>query len=99
MPISADSAYRYRPLPLDCKRAIFISYIQWLIFLLIGNTMKNTMLRKCFKMLEMCRLISGTPQPFPDWYSSHTPLYFLVLRLLIPLFTLKHSAIYDIVSL
>ncbi|TKW73423.1 MAG: hypothetical protein DI610_10005 [Staphylococcus hominis] len=25
---------------------IFIFYIQWLIFLLIGNTMKNTMLRK-----------------------------------------------------
>lgn len=29
-----------------CKQDIFIFYIQWLIFLLIGNTMKNTMLRK-----------------------------------------------------
>jgi len=38
--------------PLYCKRAIFISYIQWLIFLQIGNTMKNTMLRNSFKMLE-----------------------------------------------
>ena len=36
-------------LPLDCKRAIFTVYIQWLIFLLIGNTMKNTMLRNFFK--------------------------------------------------
>ncbi|NBM88071.1 hypothetical protein GWI73_17960 [Proteus sp. G2661] len=32
--------------PLYCKQDIFIFYIQWLIFLLIGNTMKNTMLRK-----------------------------------------------------
>jgi hypothetical protein len=30
----------------------FFSYIQWLIFLLNGNTMKNTMLGKSFKMLE-----------------------------------------------
>lgn len=35
-----------RLLPLYCKQDIFIFYIQWLIFLLIGNTMKNTMLRK-----------------------------------------------------
>ena len=35
-----------RSLPLYCKQDIFIFYIQWLIFLLIGNTMKNTMLRK-----------------------------------------------------
>ncbi|HHF1260958.1 TPA: hypothetical protein ACPI5F_001843 [Haemophilus influenzae] len=34
------------PPPLYCKQDIFIFYIQWLIFLLIGNTMKNTMLRK-----------------------------------------------------
>ncbi|EPZ3817207.1 hypothetical protein ACXM9J_004710, partial [Enterobacter hormaechei] len=34
------------PIPLYCKQDIFIFYIQWLIFLLIGNTMKNTMLRK-----------------------------------------------------
>ena len=27
-------------------------YFQWFIFLLNGNTMKNTMLRKSFKMLE-----------------------------------------------
>ena len=33
-------------LPFYCKQDIFIFYIQWLIFLLIGNTMKNTMLRK-----------------------------------------------------
>ncbi|KAA6270902.1 hypothetical protein EY727_28995 [Klebsiella pneumoniae] len=26
--------------PLYCKQDIFIFYIQWLIFLLIGNTMK-----------------------------------------------------------
>ncbi|MBJ3871707.1 replication protein C, partial [Salmonella enterica subsp. enterica serovar Kentucky] len=32
--------------PLYCKQDIFIFYIQWLIFLLIRNTMKNTMLRK-----------------------------------------------------
>ncbi len=32
--------------PFYCKQDIFIFYIQWLIFLLIGNTMKNTMLRK-----------------------------------------------------
>jgi hypothetical protein len=36
-------------LPLYCKQAIFIFYIQWLIFLLNGNTMKNTMLRNFFK--------------------------------------------------
>ncbi|HFF0114548.1 TPA: hypothetical protein ACGAUY_006921, partial [Pseudomonas aeruginosa] len=35
-----------RSFPLYCKQDIFIFYIQWLIFLLIGNTMKNTMLRK-----------------------------------------------------
>lgn len=35
-----------RLFPLYCKQDIFIFYIQWLIFLLIGNTMKNTMLRK-----------------------------------------------------
>ncbi|PPC50722.1 hypothetical protein AbaMCR8683_18855 [Acinetobacter baumannii] len=35
-----------KPSPLYCKQDIFIFYIQWLIFLLIGNTMKNTMLRK-----------------------------------------------------
>ena len=34
------------PPPLYCKQDIFIFYIQWFIFLLIGNTMKNTMLRK-----------------------------------------------------
>jgi hypothetical protein len=33
-------------IPFYCKQDIFIFYIQWLIFLLIGNTMKNTMLRK-----------------------------------------------------
>ena len=33
-------------IPLYCKQDIFIFYIQWLIFLLIGNIMKNTMLRK-----------------------------------------------------
>ncbi|EFY9068934.1 hypothetical protein CUA48_11980 [Shigella boydii] len=33
-------------IPLYSKQDIFIFYIQWLIFLLIGNTMKNTMLRK-----------------------------------------------------
>lgn len=32
--------------PARRKQDIFIFYIQWLIFLLIGNTMKNTMLRK-----------------------------------------------------
>ncbi|EFD5320402.1 hypothetical protein FT228_24690, partial [Escherichia coli] len=37
---------RLTPPPLYCKQDIFIFYIQWLIFLLIGNTMKNTMLRK-----------------------------------------------------
>lgn len=36
----------YRHYPLYCKQDIFIFYIQWLIFLLIGNIMKNTMLRK-----------------------------------------------------
>ena len=41
-----DIACRCRLLPLYCKQDIFIFYIQWLIFLLIGNTMKNTMLRK-----------------------------------------------------
>lgn len=35
-----------RLFPFYCKQDIFIFYIQWLIFLLIGNTMKNTMLRK-----------------------------------------------------
>lgn len=40
LPLLAES------LPLYCKQDIFIFYIQWLIFLLIGNTMKNTMLRK-----------------------------------------------------
>ena len=38
--------YADREIPLYCKQDIFIFYIQWLIFLLIGNTMKNTMLRK-----------------------------------------------------
>lgn len=37
---------RAESFPLYCKQDIFIFYIQWLIFLLIGNTMKNTMLRK-----------------------------------------------------
>lgn len=37
---------RLTPPSLYCKQDIFIFYIQWLIFLLIGNTMKNTMLRK-----------------------------------------------------
>ncbi|HEP1209441.1 TPA: hypothetical protein QEN11_23640 [Stenotrophomonas maltophilia] len=36
----------FNSFPLYCKQDIFIFYIQWLIFLLIGNTMKNTMLRK-----------------------------------------------------
>ena len=35
----------------------------WLIFLLNDNTMKNTMLRKSFKMLEMCRLSTATQHP------------------------------------
>ena len=40
------------PLPLDCKLAIFIFYIQWFIFLLIRNTMRNTMLRNFFKKVS-----------------------------------------------
>lgn len=31
--------------PLDYQQAFFFYYIQWLIFLLIGNTMENTMLK------------------------------------------------------
>ena len=42
-------ACQFRSLPLHCKKAFFISYIQLLIVLLIGNTMKNTMLRNFFK--------------------------------------------------
>mgnify|MGYP001813088459 len=38
--------------PLNYKQAFFIFYIQWIIFLLNGNTMKNTMLRKSVKMLD-----------------------------------------------
>src|SRR5574340_311682 len=41
-----DIASQCPSLPFYCKQDIFIFYIQWLIFLLIGNTMKNTMLRK-----------------------------------------------------
>lgn len=44
--ISLVFATQSRLFPLYCKQDIFIFYIQWLIFLLIGNTMKNTMLRK-----------------------------------------------------
>ena len=45
--VTKGGRWRDRPsLPLYCKQDIFIFYIQWLIFLLIGNTMKNTMLRK-----------------------------------------------------
>jgi hypothetical protein len=39
-------------LPPDCKQTIFVFYIQWLIFLLNRNIMKNTLFRKSFKMLE-----------------------------------------------
>jgi hypothetical protein len=42
----AATTGRSNEFPLYCKQDIFIFYIQWLIFLLIGNTMKNTMLRK-----------------------------------------------------
>ena len=45
-------AYRLRSLPLYCKQAFFISYTQWIIFPLIRNTMKNTMLRNPFYMVE-----------------------------------------------
>ena len=41
--------YSFRSLPLDCKQAIFIFYIQWLIFLINGDTMKNTILRDSFE--------------------------------------------------
>jgi hypothetical protein len=34
------------------NKPFFSFNIQWLIFLLIGNTMKNTMLSKSFKMLK-----------------------------------------------
>lgn len=44
--MSADDYESLQETPLYCKQDIFIFYIQWLIFLLIGNTMKNTMLRK-----------------------------------------------------
>jgi hypothetical protein len=43
-----DLAYSYSII----NRRFFVFYIQWLIFLLNGNTMKNTMLRKSFKMFE-----------------------------------------------
>jgi hypothetical protein len=46
LPVSADHSHSIVNEP-------FLSLtIQWLIFLQIGNTMKNTMLRKSFKMLE-----------------------------------------------
>ncbi len=38
------------------NKPFFIFYFQWLIFLLIGNTMKDTMLRKSFKILGNFRL-------------------------------------------
>ncbi|EOU2983406.1 hypothetical protein ACNVEU_004955, partial [Salmonella enterica subsp. enterica serovar Typhimurium] len=44
--LSCGSVLECPFIPLYCKQDIFIFYIQWLIFLLIGNTMKNTMLRK-----------------------------------------------------
>jgi len=34
------------------NKPFFIFYFQWLIFVLNGNAMKNTMLRKSFKLLE-----------------------------------------------
>ena len=65
--------YKIPSLPLDCKWAIFISYLQWLNLLLIGNTMKNAMLRKSFKMLEVCRLNTAHPRAFPwSWSSGET---------------------------
>ena len=48
--ITRPKAAGATPPPLYCKQDIFIFYIQWLIFLLIGNTMKNTMLRKGLKI-------------------------------------------------
>tara|TARA_R110000787_G_scaffold286413_1_gene404711 strand:- start:6920 stop:7066 length:147 start_codon:yes stop_codon:yes gene_type:complete len=44
-------ACQYRALPLDYKQDIFIFDFQYVIFLMIGDTMKNTMLRKCLKIL------------------------------------------------
>jgi len=44
--------YKYMSFPLYCKQAFFLSYYQRLIFLIIGNTMKNTMHRKSFRLLE-----------------------------------------------
>ncbi|MFA7523302.1 MAG: hypothetical protein WCY71_10300 [Halothiobacillaceae bacterium] len=46
VPLVAKIKPGVKSFPLYCKQDIFIFYIQWLIFLLIGNTMKNTMLRK-----------------------------------------------------
>ena len=48
--ITRPKAAGATPPPLYCKQDIFIFYIQWLIFLLIGNTMKNTILRKGLKI-------------------------------------------------
>lgn len=37
--------YKFRSLPLYYQEAFFIFYFQWVIFLINGDTMKNTMLR------------------------------------------------------
>tara|TARA_R110002096_G_scaffold29388_6_gene88424 strand:+ start:2380 stop:2637 length:258 start_codon:yes stop_codon:yes gene_type:complete len=44
-----NNRLKNQSLPLYYQQDIFIFYFQWLILLLIGNTMKNTMLRNFFK--------------------------------------------------
>lgn len=46
------------PPPLYCKQDIFIFYIQWLIFLLIGNTM-TVFLRALFVIKETIYVIKA----------------------------------------
>jgi len=47
-----DIASQFRSFPLDCKQAFFQLNINELVIGSGGNTMKNTRLRKSFRMLE-----------------------------------------------
>lgn len=60
-------------IPLYCKQDIFIFYIQWLIFLLIGNIMKNTMQKRLNNILKNC-LLSAAAQ-------LHRPLSWLCFQM------------------
>ncbi|WHJ23010.1 hypothetical protein QL154_01295 (plasmid) [Escherichia coli] len=61
-------------IPLYCKQDIFIFYIQWLIFLLIGNTMKKYHAQKRLNNILKNCLLSAAAQ-------LHRPLSWLCFQM------------------